>query len=331
MKNQIPSLRIGLLDNSYHSLNRGYEMWSQWQKSQDAWLLKESIIWVHHGIELALKQLLVQTNEFLVFEDINKAVERLGILRRKKETENAGVLDLFEHDDKVTSVGFRNLIERVSIALAINELSENKPLRLKIDELTRYRNKIVHFSVLLDIIKVSSLLSDILDPLFLLLEREVKDDTFVTKYLPDIRRKAQPLQQFNRIAALVQQFNGQVIPGYLLGLGNECTLPKFDQNTRLSGSEDNEADISVFDLSEPWNVQIKYNPTPVDIERIAIQHQYRKASMEGITDFNFHPKTWLIVMGEIPSQSRDILKEHQVMFSSIEEIGEIEKILFPST
>lgn len=81
MKNQSPSLRIGLLDNSYHSLKRGYELWSQWTQTDDAWLLKESIIWVHHGIELSLKQLLAQTNAFLVFENIDSAIENLGKLR----------------------------------------------------------------------------------------------------------------------------------------------------------------------------------------------------------------------------------------------------------
>lgn len=197
MTNQINSLRIGLLDNSYHSLKRGYEMWSQWKDSEDAWLLKESIIWVHHGIELALKQLLVEKNEFLVFDDINKAVDRLSILRRKKGMENAGVLDLFDHDDKVMSVGFRNLVERTAVTLSIPELTENETLRLKIDELTKYRNKVVHFSVELDIAAVSNLLSDILDPLLSMLSREVKDINFRNVSIPEIRNKARPVQKFS--------------------------------------------------------------------------------------------------------------------------------------
>ena len=60
-----PSLRIGLLDNSCHSLQRGYELWHQRQTTQDGWLLKEAVFWIHHGIELALKHLLVQTNEYI--------------------------------------------------------------------------------------------------------------------------------------------------------------------------------------------------------------------------------------------------------------------------
>jgi hypothetical protein len=197
MSNLTPSLRIGLLDNSYHSLKRGYELWNQWKDTDNAWLLKESIIWVHHGIELSLKQLLAQTNAFLVFENVDSAIENLGKLRKKEGMENAGVIDLFDNSDRVKSVGFQVLIERVAVALSIPELAKNAPLRQKIDELTSYRNKIVHFSIELNIAATSNLLSDILDPLLSMLEREVKDDSFIQNRIPEIREIAQPVKKFS--------------------------------------------------------------------------------------------------------------------------------------
>jgi hypothetical protein len=197
MTNQSPSLRIGLLDNSYHSLKRGYELWGEWKTTENAWLLKESIFWVHHGIELALKRLLVQTNEFLVFEDINKAVQALGNLRQKDGMSDAGVLDLFDHDVAVKSVNFSQLIDRVAITLSIPELAKNSPLRLKIDELTKYRNKIAHFSVELDIAVVSNLLSESLDPLLLLLASKLDDVNFTKIGIPEIRKIAQPVLEFS--------------------------------------------------------------------------------------------------------------------------------------
>lgn len=196
MKTKTPSLKIGLLENSYHSLKRGYETWNHWKDTQDPWFLKESIIWVHHGIELGLKQLVVQTNEFLIFENVTTAVERLGILRKIRGMENAGVLDLFDHDEKVMSVGFKNLIDRAAVTLNIPELNGNAPLRLRINDLTKYRNKVVHFSVELDIAEVSNLLSEILDPLLEVLEREVKNEDFKSKYSPEIRKIARPVQDF---------------------------------------------------------------------------------------------------------------------------------------
>lgn len=196
MKNQIPNLRIGLIENGHHSLKRGYQMWAEWKESNDPWLLKDSIIWVHHGIELVLKRLLVQTNEFLVFDDINKAVERLRILRKTKGMENAGVLELFDRDEKAMSVGFRVLVERVSVTLPIPELAEGAQLRANIDDLTRYRNKVVHFSVELDIVVVSNLLENILEPLLQMLSREVKDNVFKNESIPEIRKIAKPLRDY---------------------------------------------------------------------------------------------------------------------------------------
>jgi hypothetical protein len=195
MTNTNNNLKMSLLDNGVHSLKRGYEIWNTARKENDGWLLKESIIWVHHGIELLLKQLLVQTNEFLVFQDVNKAVERLGILRKNPRLKNAGVLELFDHDEKVTSIGFMSLIERVSITLAINELDSGAELRKRLDNLTKFRNKIVHFSVVIDIDAVSSLLGEILDPLLELLSREINDTNFKKTTISEIRRSARSLQE----------------------------------------------------------------------------------------------------------------------------------------
>lgn len=197
MTTQTSSLKIGLLDNCSHSLKRGYELWSEWKRNDNAWFLKEAIIWVHHGIELALKQLLVQTNEFLVFDKVDTAVDGLRKLRKKIGMENASVLELFDYDNNAISVGFGKLVERAAITLSIPELAENGLLRSRIDELAKYRNKVVHFSLEMDSIIVANLLSEILDPLLSMLAREVEDVNFKNFAIPEIRKKAQPVQKFS--------------------------------------------------------------------------------------------------------------------------------------
>lgn len=329
MTNQTPSLRIGLLDNSCHSLKRGYEMWSQWKRSKDAWLLKESVIWVHHGIELALKQLLVQTNEFLVFDDVNRAVERLGILRRKKGMTNAGVLDLFDYDDKVMSVGFKNLIERTAITLSIPELTENEHLRLKIDELTKYRNKMVHFSIELDIAGVSNLLSDILDPLLSMLAREVKDANFKENCIPEIRNIAQPVQKFSkqiydetetRIAKILQHFDGQKVSGSLFGVGDEIYLPKFTQVSFYKGSgEYIDIDLTGTNENQRWLVDIKFGSPNIFFGRGV-------SRLKNLKSHYPNSQIWLVVMIEVP-KLYSIIKESGILFSSIKEVEQLEKIL----
>jgi len=107
-----------------------------------------------------------------------------------------GNMDLFDHDDKVMSVGFRSLIERAAITLSISELEDGGILRSKIDRLARYRNKIVHFSLELDVIEVSSLLSDLLNPLLSVLAREINDQNFKKVVIPEILKLAQPIQKY---------------------------------------------------------------------------------------------------------------------------------------
>ncbi|MGR5412847.1 DEAD/DEAH box helicase family protein [Vibrio astriarenae] len=196
MAEKISSLNIGLLENGAHSLKRGYEIWKEWDTTKEHWYLKESVIWVHHGIELLLKQLLVQSNEFLLFSDVDKAVKKLSNLRKKKGMENAGTLELFENDDSAISVGFSNLIERAAVALLINELSKGEELRNLIDNLTKYRNKIVHFSVEIDVGEISSLLYSIAKPLLKLLSREVNDHNFKHVIIPDIQRSLAPIKNY---------------------------------------------------------------------------------------------------------------------------------------
>ncbi|MDM8547760.1 hypothetical protein QUF61_14810 [Candidatus Venteria ishoeyi] len=180
-----PTLHIDLLTNCCHSLQRGYELWEEGQDSNNGWLLKEAVFWIHHGIELALKQLLVQTNEFLVFSDVDKAVDKLAKLRRASPDKT--VLDLFDEKDAPLSVGFKDLLPRCAIMLNLNELAENQVLQQSIEELTRYRNKIVHFSIRLDIGKVVRLLAEILTPLIRLLESRISEP-FKTDCLPKIKQ-----------------------------------------------------------------------------------------------------------------------------------------------
>ncbi|MFX0196868.1 MAG: hypothetical protein ACFFCW_12140, partial [Candidatus Hodarchaeota archaeon] len=191
MTDSSSDLRIDLLDNACHSLQRGYEILNQGRRKKDALLLKEAIIWIHHGIELSLKQLLVQSNEYLVFENVDEAVRKLAHLRRQQGMSHSTVLDLFDYGQGVYTVGFSKLIERVAIMLDLPELAAGASLREKIDELTNYRNKIVHFAVEVKVDEVVSLLADLMEPFLILLEQEVKNENFVLGCVPSVRAHAE--------------------------------------------------------------------------------------------------------------------------------------------
>jgi hypothetical protein len=277
MSTKSSSLRIGLHDNSCHSLQRGYELWQQGNATRDGWLLKEAVFWIHHGIELVLKQLLVQSNEYLVFEKVDDAVKKLAQLRRQANMSNARVLDLFDQNEGgIVAVSFHNLIQRAALMINIAELSEGMPLRSNIDELTRFRNKIVHFSIEMDVNHIASLLSDILDPLLDLLSREIHDTNFINNCIPDIRRRAQPVRDqsvayeqetIHRLLRLIRGFNGQRVKGELFGLDGEFLLPVFSVEESLS-LMDKGADIKAFSPEETWLVEVKTRFAPAFRDRI---------------------------------------------------------------
>jgi hypothetical protein len=325
------SLRIGLLDNSAHSLQRGYELWYQGQTTHDGWVLKEAIFWIHHGVELALKQLLVQTNEYLVFDKIDDAVRKLTHLRRQNGMANAGVLDLFNQDESgIVSVSFHNLVQRVAIMLNIRELEEGAPLRTYIDELTKYRNKIVHFSIEMNVSEISSLLSDVLEPLLQLLAREVKDANFKTNSIPAIRRRAQPIQtishnyeieSISRIERLLCKFNGQTVSGELFGLDDDVVLPVFTNvNQSPHGSRDYGLDIHAKSASETWLIELKSRLSLAFIDRILLQ-------LNRASQFAINSKIWLVVMSDVSPVYKERIKEKGIQISSIDDIVRLEQLL----
>jgi hypothetical protein len=321
-----PSLRIGLLDNSCHSLQRGYELWNKGQQTQDVWTLKESIIWIHHGVELALKQLLVQTNEYLVFEKVDEAVRKLAHLRRQPGMSSADVLNLFDRDDTVISVGFRRLIQRTAVMLDITGLAEGAPLRTYVDELTRYRNKLVHFSVELNIAEITSLLSDLLEPLLELLEREVDDVDFVQNCIPEIRRRAQPVRRLDRtlgveseqrIARLLQLFSGQQVPGELLGREGDIVLPVFSRVEEAGPTS--RVDIEAEGADENWIVEVKLRLMPRLSEIVEQLERARSSYREA--------KVWLVIMSEISPKKKLELAQKGYLVSGLPEIVRLEQVL----
>jgi hypothetical protein len=271
MADKKSTLNIGLLENACHSLKRGYELWREGERTNDGWLLKEAIIWIHHGIELSLKQLLVQTNEFLVFEKVDDATRSLAKLRRQTNKPDAGVLELFNSEESAVSVSFHNLIQRVAIMLNLSELAEGAPLRSDIDELTKLRNRIVHFSAVLDKPDVTTLLSDILEPLLKLLEREVNDSGFRFQCIPAIRRAARQVEALkiryeeegvNRLARLLELFDGQEVDGTMFGLDAPIQLPHF---AKVGAKRAKAFDLEGENPEEPWLIEIKFGVPNRDI------------------------------------------------------------------
>ncbi|MEH2313402.1 MAG: hypothetical protein V7K35_18805 [Nostoc sp.] len=243
------NLRIGLEENFYHSFKRGYELHIESKNNQDAWLLKESIIWIQHGIEIGLKLLLIQTNEYLIFANINDAINKFEKLVNIKP--NATIIDVFEEDDSPHSIGCEDALKRARIMLGLEELKKGdnnqETLGDKILNLNKYRNRINHFSVQLNTGKSITLLGEIITDFLSLLERNIKNQEFTERYIPEIRYIDSPMRSpftemtkgvKNRILNLIKLFDNQKVSGDFFDReGQEICLPKFKDES-LSIIED---------------------------------------------------------------------------------------------
>lgn len=324
--------KIGLLDNAGHSLQRGYEMFNKGRQNQDPLVLKEAIIWIHHGIELSIKQLLVQSNEYLIFDNIDKAVEKLVQLRRKSDLASANVLDLFDYSESVYTVGFGKLIDRAAILLNLQELAQGSILRDKIDALTSYRNKIVHFTVEVKLDEVITLLAELMEPFLALLEREVQNKEFSVKYIPLIRANAQAVsgaflikykEAEDRIEKLLLNFNGQEVPGYLLGTDGIVKLPQFQKVDKEFKSRDINIDLLANTASENWVVEIKFSSSnSINIYSTVsnLRHYRQKMNLP-------NTQLWLAVLGTATKFDKELLRRHNIFFSTEKDITNLEYLL----
>jgi len=181
--------RITLLENGIHSLERGFESVDRYlRKEEDEFLLKEAILFIHHGIELLLKQLLVQESRFLIFSDLG------SVVRRQREANQKGV-DIFSLEKPPHTISYAEAIERVDAFLDVPEFTHQLQRDLK--ELNQLRNRLEHYAIRTDRVKTIRLLSKIRAPLIGLFEAQI----------PDFREQAgaliDRLEEFEAIAKYI--------------------------------------------------------------------------------------------------------------------------------
>jgi hypothetical protein len=322
--------KIGLLDNACHSLQRGYEMFNKGRQKENALALKEAIIWIHHGIELSIKQLLVQSNEYLIFENIDEAVRKLAHLRRQPSMNNANVLDLFDSSESVYTVGFGKLVDRAAIMLNLKELSQGAELRGKIDALTSYRNKIVHFAVEVKLEEVINLLGELMEPFLNLLEKKITDKDFNKKCAPYIRAHAKSLgavfrlqytEAEERIERLLLKFNGMEVSGDYFGVLGRIILPQFDIVEKEEKQKDLRFDLFARSEREDWIIELKLGRPNYDITKDIVYRWKKRPSKYQ------KAKLWLIVMGTDKIFDKVFLRDNQVFVSTEVEIENLERLL----
>lgn len=147
-------LRISLEANGIHSLIRGLDTFSSYEEGGkgDDFLLKESIMFLHHGIELLMKQVLINkgSGEHLIFSELGPSTTR-KILQAKQEKKS-----VFSLDKPPQTATYLEAIDRIQ---AFVESPIVDPLlESLLKELNTLRNNIEHYGIDTDKSKVEVLL-----------------------------------------------------------------------------------------------------------------------------------------------------------------------------
>src|SRR5262245_50484827 len=115
---------INLESNGLHSLQKGLDSYHNFHREYDYWLLKECVMFLNHGIELLMKELLSRLSEYLIFEELSDAAAK----QNKAAKEGKSVFDVESPPKTVT---FDEAIRRVVAFINPPELNDELQRNLR--------------------------------------------------------------------------------------------------------------------------------------------------------------------------------------------------------
>ena len=197
-------MKLTFLQSGIDSLKKGYENLVLYEeeyfigcKNSKArfFHLKDSILFIQHGVEILLKQILARESEYLLFSNLDESVKKAY-----KEVKQKKLNSVFESSlkNKIHTVSFSEAIERVKI---ISNISMDSRLEEKLHQLETYRNIIMHSEPHLDEVELNNTLEGLIDLLdsFFYKSIGVKYDT-VSGY-------SQLIKNYNLFAELLHKKN----------------------------------------------------------------------------------------------------------------------------
>lgn len=110
--------------------------------------LKDAVIFLNHGIEILLKVMLAERSSALMFSNIKE------YQKAKESLKKGGKKDVFEVNPELQTVSLKEALARIEYLCDV-EIEDR--MRSAIFELNMIRNKLMHFSLILNGQEVSNL------------------------------------------------------------------------------------------------------------------------------------------------------------------------------
>lgn len=317
---------LSLMENAIHSYTNGKKKLSAFNKNQNQWDLKEAILYIHNGMELLLKHILAEQNEFLIFEDVNEAS------KSKIKAKEQGV-NIFELNKPPNTVKFASAISRVK---SIYDGSETDIFGL-LEELNKLRNQIQHYGGQLNTIKTYELLESLTKKSSNLfshfnikiakLENTVEGISSITNHY--VRNEKELL---TRLITLMQKFNGQSVdPNLFSRSGDAITLPKFTEiDPYISTSRSQFINLLNIDLVDIQAIDVRNNMWLVELKMYSSHSKFRISHLEETIQKLAQTGNivWLVIWSAVPRALINFTAQMgNVYVSGMEQIERLEKEL----
>lgn len=148
--------KITLKENGIHSLNKGLELFRKYNTSniKNQFDLRDSILFIHNGIELLLKEILVnQVGEHIIFSKLDDSLFK-KISHSKKEN-----ISIFDINNPPNTITFLQAIQRINALVEERKLDES--LEESFEKLNSYRNNLQHYGINKTLDEIITILSPI--------------------------------------------------------------------------------------------------------------------------------------------------------------------------
>ena len=297
--------KIGLTlrKNGIHSFKQGLFYFDKYKESEEIFDLRDSILFLHNGIELLLKEVLHCQNELLIFEKLEDAAQQKLLAIRKE-------INIFELDKTPFTARYLTVLNRIN---KMEKHCLNEKLLGHLESLNRYRNQIQHYAIKFTPAKITDLLEELI-PLFskyLILQiPEIKNEIL------DIKKQSNKTLEskikIEDMLSFIQSFphflnllKAKKIPGNLMNSQKEILFPDFTEIYVEYKIPETNYRIDVFCIAEnsTWVIEVKGTKLIYDSSIIAQLNYYKKLSNAS--------NIWLIVLGEIKEKIKhEALKEN---------------------
>ena len=318
---QIPNnrMKIDLLDNGLHSLWRGIEAYESAKTADDIWSFKDAIMFIHHGIELLMKQILANHSEYLVFDDLSDST-----VSKQKQANKQGV-GVFFLPKPPKSVTYLNAIRRVEAFINPADLDDD--LVSALEKLNSLRNQIEHYAVDLEKQDVTKLLGKIHEPLLNLLDSQLggireKQPAPVIKAWEGITSIMEiAIAAEKRVADIAARFNGQLIEGNLFAKDIPIQLPIVRQvyQGKRWKIDDHAVEVDVLAESDTgnWVVEVKASRSLQGASFLQVKYSAH----------SLNATPWLVFTGVATERNLQLAHELGVLLTDSPRLDSLEKLL----